>query len=141
DLVAKPSIMRPWSGVIVAKRKVTATTDAEEGKGNGQEGAETISGYFRRLFEENPNWLEERSNQALLDRWLKDHPGQTEVPDNIKNNLSNVKSTLRKTLRKKRGRPTKTSQPVVAIAVSAEVPSKSANRLETLEEQIDECLV
>src|SRR6476620_9101867 len=78
---SQPSIIRPWSGVIVAKRKVTATTDAEEGKGNGQEGAETISGYFRRLFEENPQWLEERSNQALLDRWLKDHPGETEVPE------------------------------------------------------------
>jgi two-component sensor histidine kinase len=129
-------------GVIVAKRKATETTDAGQGTDNGQAqvGAETISGYFRRLFEENPQWLEERSNQALLDRWLKDHPGQTEVPENIKNNLSNVKSTLRKTLRKKRGRPKKTSQPVVATAAPAEAPRKSARRLEALEEQIDDCL-
>src|SRR4051812_35710494 len=68
---SQPSIIRPWSGVIVAKRKVTETTDAGTGQDNGQAqaGAETISGYFRRLFKENPNWLEERSNQALLDRW------------------------------------------------------------------------
>jgi hypothetical protein len=37
-------------------------------KGTNQE---TVSGYFRKLFDENPAWLDSRSNQDLLDRWLK----------------------------------------------------------------------
>lgn len=125
----------------MAKRKVTGPTDTGAAKDNAQAGGETISGYFRKLFKENPQWVKERSNQALIDRWLKDHPGQTEVPKNLRQNLANVKSDLRKKLRKKPGRPRKESQPVVATAVSTEAPRKSARRLEALEEQIDECMV
>ena len=128
----------------MAKRKATETTNAEwatpaQDGGQDQAGSETVSGYFRRLFEQNPKWLAERSNQALLDRWLLDHPEEQEVPERIKQNLSNVKSVLRRKLREKSGRPKKESQPVVAT--TAEAPRKGARRLELLEEQIDECLV
>ena len=51
-----------------------------------------------------------------------------------------VDAALRKKLRKKRGRPKKTSQPVVATVALVEAPRKSARRLEALEEQIDECM-
>ena len=33
--------------------------------GEGQSGEETISGYFRRVFAENPKWLGTRSNDAV----------------------------------------------------------------------------
>jgi len=44
----------------MAKR--TQTTDTATGKENGQPGGETVSGYFRRVFGENPKWLKTRSN-------------------------------------------------------------------------------
>jgi hypothetical protein len=129
----------------MAKRKAKATTSAEgpapaQGDGQGQAGAETVSGYFRKLFEQNPKWLAERSNQALLDRWLRDHPGQQEVPEPVKQNLANVKSVLRKKLREKSGGAGRASQPAAA-ASPAEAPRQGVRRLESLEEQIDECLV
>src|SRR6266849_2253867 len=72
---------------------------------------ESISGYFRKIFEENPKLLKGRSNEELLKRWLADHPGQKEVPEKVKNNLANVKSVLRKKKRKKGGRPPQAEQP------------------------------
>ena len=67
------------------------------------EGAdESISGYFKRLLEERPDLLWERSNEELLNRWLADHPGETEVPLNVKQGLSNTKSSLRNGGKKKR---------------------------------------
>ena len=108
-------------------------------KRSQQSGGENISGYIRRVFKENPKWLETRSNDEILARWLKDHPGETEVPDRVKKNLSNVKSLLRNKLRKKPGKSKKESQPAEPIAAPL-LPRKSVRGLETLEEQLDECL-
>jgi hypothetical protein len=43
---------------------------------------ETTSGYFRRLFKENPKLLKGSDNSELFQRWLQDHPGHKEVPVN-----------------------------------------------------------
>ncbi len=118
--------------------KKTQTKPAQQG--NGQAGTETVAGYFRKLFEENPSWLKERSNQALLDRWLQDHPDQKAVPERVKQNLANLKSVLRKKLRKKPGRPKKETQPAETTAAPVEAPRKNVRRLESLEERIDACL-
>ena len=118
----------------MAKR--TQTTNPATGQDNGQAGGENISGYIRRVFKENPKWIETRSNDEVLARWLKDHPGETEVPDRVKKNLSNVKSDLRNKLRKKAGKPKKESQPAGPTAA----PRSAVRGLETLEEQLDECL-
>jgi hypothetical protein len=99
---------------------------------------DTISGYFRRLFEENPQWLNARSNQEVLDRWLKDNPAAKAITEQVRQNLSNIKSILRirKKLRKKESLP-------VEVAV---VPRKGGRRLEALEalealeERIDGCM-
>lgn len=105
---------------------------------------ENVSGYFREVFAENPKWLDTRSNDALFSRWLKDHPGEKEVPEKVRQNLSNVKSLLRKQSRKddkpkKAGRPKKDA-PVAQKAPAAEAPRKAMRNLDTLEEHIDECL-
>src|SRR5689334_25427988 len=55
----------------------------------------SVQGYFRAIFLKNPKLLRERSNEALYQRWLTDHPGQTVVPINVKQGLSNLKSVLR----------------------------------------------
>jgi len=124
-------------------KKMTETKVAEQtppAQPNSQAGTETVAGYFRKLFEENPSWLKERSNQALLDRWLQDHPGEKTVPERIKQNLSNVKSVLRKKLRKKPGRPKKEAQPTETTAAPVQVSRKNVRALEALEERIDACL-
>ncbi len=104
---------------------------------------ETVAGYFRKVFKENPKLLHGRSNQQVLDRWLADHPGEREVPKKVKDNLSNVKSILRKKARK-RGRPRKNAAAPVATATAAPPsakPKRSVAPLERLEERIDDCMV
>src|SRR5207302_80313 len=63
---------------------------------------ETTSGYFRRILKENPKLLKKGSNPELFERWLKGHPGQKEVPNNVKAILHNLKSVLRKKRRQRR---------------------------------------
>ena len=122
------------------KGKGTNGTPAPQadGRKSGQ-GGESISGYFRKIFEAHPKLLKGRSNEELLRRWLADHPGQTEVPQTVKNNLANVKSVLRKKLRKG-GRPKVEQTGAVAVAVEVSKPKIATRSLEALEEQIDECL-
>src|SRR5947209_2293748 len=101
--------------------------------------AENVSGYFRRVFNERPDLLSGSSNSQLYDRWLKDNPGQKEVPKRVKAILFNVKSVLRKHGRKRRG-ARHAGQPAQGAAVSAAMPRTYVQKLEALEEQIDECL-
>jgi hypothetical protein len=123
----------------MAKRKTigqaTPATAPEQG--------ESVSGYFRKVFEEYPKLLDSRSNAELLERWLRDHPGEKEVPERVRQNLANIKSVLRKNRRKKPGRK-KAARPADAPAPTtpavATVPRKGLKGLEALEEQIDECL-
>lgn len=100
---------------------------------------ENISGYFRKIFAENPRLLKSRSNDELLDRWLADHPGTTEVPVRVKQGLANVKSVLRSKRRKRKARKA-TEEAASAGTVVAKRPA-SKNGLIVLEEQIDECLI
>jgi len=82
--------------------------------------------------------LGERSNEKLLQRWLADHPGETEVPKSVKANLANLKSVLRSKKRRKVAGHKQESQPVGEAQV-ATVPT-GGSELEALEHQIDECL-
>lgn len=98
-------------------------------------GGESQSGYFRRIFQEHPEWLFEKSNSAVLDRYRADHniPASQDLAKNVRNNLANLKSVLRKKSRKgRRGRPPGSAK--VAAQVSG------GKRLDMLEEQIDDCL-
>ena len=122
----------------MAKRKQATGAGTEQG--NGQPGGETISGYFRQVFKDNPKWLAGRSNDEVLARWLKDHPGEKEVPKKVKQNLSNVKSVLRQAERKKSGAPKKESISAEPTAALTAAPRKGVRGLESLEEQIDECM-
>ncbi len=106
----------------------------------GDNGEETTSAYFRRILKENPKLLKKGTNKELFDRWLKDHPGNEEVPDNIKYILSNVKAVVRK---KRRQRRSETAQAALSNSGSSSSPNttKRVGRiLEQLEERIDDCL-
>lgn len=118
----------------------TKTQPAAAGANTG----ETTAGYFRQIFKENPKLLGERSNEKLLSRWLADHPGHTEVPDNVKANLSNLKSVLRSKKRKNVARRAQEAQPNGAAAQPAAPVARKplgSSKLDALEMQIDECLI
>jgi hypothetical protein len=98
---------------------------------------ESVSGYFRQIFQERPDLLNSGSNKALFERWLQDHPGEKSVPNRVKNILSNVKSIVRKKRRKKAGKKQVAEVTNIVAAPTATVPLA---KLEALEEQIDDCL-
>jgi len=114
----------------------TAQQTNDTPQANGTPG-ESVAGYFRKVFQENPKLLKATSNQEIYDRWLADHPDQTTVPDNVKASLSNLKSVLRSAqTRRKAARAEEAAAPVEAVPNS----TPEVNPLEMLEEAIDECL-
>jgi hypothetical protein len=119
------------------------------GSGNGaarrgrSRDAESVMGYFRPILLENPKLLRTRSNAKLLQRWLDDHPGEKEVPGRVKQGLSNIKSLLRKKRRRRKRRDAGAEGAEPAASANAapwETSHPSANELEGLEIQIDECM-
>jgi hypothetical protein len=106
--------------------------------GRNSEGELTVSGYFRKIFEENPRLLKSRSNAELLQKWLIDHPEDKEVPKRVRQCMMNVKSILRKRGRMRRRR--QEGDEVEGTTVAAAPIRRLSGRLEQLEEQIDDCL-
>ena len=100
---------------------------------------ETTSGYFRKLFKEDPKLLKKGTNPELFRRWLQDHPDDKEVPENVKNILSNIKTVLRNK-RKRRRTAEAPAQGAAVVAASPAATRPSGKGLERLEERIDECL-
>lgn len=107
---------------------------AKGGSRPRQKDGESKSGWFRRVFLENPAWLKGRSNAAVVSRWETEHPGQ-KFGSSEQNACNNVKSLLRKR-RRKRGRK------LAAAGTAAETPALKVSRanLEVLEERIDDCI-
>jgi hypothetical protein len=98
---------------------------------------ESVSGYFKQLFKDRPDLLNAGSNTALFERWLQDHPAEKNVPNRVKNILSNVKSIVRRKRRRKAGKKKATELPTLVAPQAKPVP---VVKLESLEEQIDDCL-
>jgi hypothetical protein len=100
---------------------------------------ESVMGYFRKIFDQNPKLLKIRSNEELFNRWLADHPGETAVPEKVKNGLANLKSLLRKA-RSKRGPKPKDKAAQAAAPSNGSTVHIPASKLEGLEQQIDDCI-
>ena len=116
---------------------------AKQAKPADEPQAESVAGYFRKVFQENPKLLKERSNDELYRRWLADHPGHKEVPAKVKTGLQNIKSVLRAKRSKKKAakQGPATAQPQAQTAISPTAPRQLPTKgLQQLEEQIDEVL-
>src|SRR5437016_2659741 len=105
----------------------------------------TVSGYFRKVFAERPEWLAETSNDVILARYREDHnlAPDAKLNPKIKQNLANVKSLLRHKDRDTAGGAEKSKARIAAVAAmhSPRSAVRGANSgLETLEEMIDDCL-
>jgi hypothetical protein len=111
-------------------------------KANAQAGEESVQGYFKRIFQENPKWLKGRSNAAVLQRWLDDHPGHKEVPGPVKASLQNTKGIMRSRRRKRKARKAAEGQAAgdAALQKPSAITSRGRHQLEGLEERIDDCL-
>ncbi len=122
--------------------KSRATDSTPETDAAGPEKGPSVMNYFRQLFQENPRWLRERSNDKVIERWLQDHPDQAEMPKNVRNTLANVKSSMRKRGRKLKRAADGAAPPAVPAAPDgAGTRARGQDRgLEALELQIDECL-
>src|SRR5688572_11781091 len=101
---------------------------------------ESMAGYFKRIFAEDRKLLKERSNEKLLQRWLADHPDQTEVPQSVKASLANTKSVLRSKGRKKAANRKEEGNGQKIQVQKAGRPRTAVSGLEQLELQIDDCL-
>jgi hypothetical protein len=123
----------------MAKTKSTKGEDPAPGVDG-----ETTSGYFRRIIKEDPRLLKKGSNAELLGRWLKDHPGEKEVPKNVQAILHNLKSVLRKRRRQRQAAKAQAAPDAVAGSPPASpapaVPRQAGKGLAQLEDQIDDCL-
>lgn len=101
---------------------------------------ESASAYFRTIFKEDPKLLRSGSNQGIVERWLRDHPGDKKMPQKAKYAMYNMKSLIRKKRKTRKslveGDPSKST--VLAFRVSAS--KKGLNALVQLEESIDGCL-
>src|SRR3954462_15285800 len=60
-----------------------------------KEKAPSFASVIRGYYEENPDWLRGPSNQALMDRYLEDHPGE-EWTKKHQQGAANEKTKLRK---------------------------------------------
>jgi len=99
---------------------------------------ESIQGYFRAIYQENPKLLGERSNDVLYERWLKDHPADKTVPDRVKQSLSNLKSVLR-AKSKRRGRKRQEALDA-AVPGAVRAPARKVTGLDRLEALVDDAL-
>jgi hypothetical protein len=102
-------------------------------KGRGKHGGKSpsVMGYFRKIFREQPQLLGTRSNQEVIQQWLRDNPEHQAMPASVRNTLSNLKSMLRKKLRGPKPQ---------AEGLDAGSGRRASSQLETLELHIDDAL-
>lgn len=95
---------------------------------------ESISGFFRQVFQENPEWLGVKSNDAVLAKYREAHgmAADADVGQKVKQNLANLKSLLRKQERE-------AGQPVKVVKAKKPALGDMIASLEALEEAIEEC--
>jgi hypothetical protein len=97
-------------------------------------------GYFRQFYDADPTLLESKSNEDLIDQWKRDHMNYTDLDlKKARQNLANLKSSLRRKAREGARRSAPGSR--MSAARKTNSYSGTRNNLETLEEQIDNCLL
>jgi hypothetical protein len=107
-----------------------------------KEKAPSFASVIRSYYEENPEWLDTASNQDLIERYLKDHPGE-EWSKRHQQGAANEKTKLRKKAGKVRRRRRKRSggESENAANESRVIRVRTPmGVLEQLELLIDDCL-
>jgi hypothetical protein len=108
---------------------------------NRKRHGESMSAYFRKVFTDRPEWLQQKSNDVVLARYRTDHGMSPDKPvdKSVKGTMANMKSVMRKEMG-----VTGNGSQRKAKAAGSNWPLSTAPvkpTLESLEELIDECLV
>ncbi len=126
-----------------AKTAASSKSSNDSKPTSGGSNVENVQGYFRGVFKENRKLIWERSNDALFEHWLRDHPGEKEVPERVKQGLSNLKTILRKKLARRSRRKKEEAAAAVANGTPTAVVALAGPALRglgQLEAQIDDAL-
>jgi hypothetical protein len=95
-----------------------------------------MTSYFRTLFEQNPSWVTEPSNDLVVARYRADNNlgADAEISKSVRQTIANVKSRLKKgpKVKGRRGRPPK--------ALAAVGSRTGRGGLDQLEEMIDDTM-
>lgn len=97
----------------------------------------SIGGFFRNLFNQKPELLQQKKNDEILSYYRREN-GMAEgapVEKRILSNLANIKSVMRKKGRKKGRRA------AVAAGTPMEKPTRAPRNLEVLEIMIDDAMM
>src|SRR5260370_333726 len=100
---------------------------------------ESVSGYFRQLFQNTPELLDHGKNDVIIAQWQKDHPGE-KVTDKIKGNLANTKSIMRAKFGKVKRRRKHRKAGIDGVTPAPHKVRTTIAALEKMEALIDECL-
>ncbi len=97
--------------------------------------------YFQQYFAENPAKLDQTRNDEILADYREAHglAADAEIEKTVMNNLANVKSIMRKKLREAGQAPDGDAADGGPKAAPQRA-TRQGNRLEALEEMIDDCL-
>src|SRR5687767_8884587 len=106
---------------------------------------ESLFAYFQRIFEENPEWLDAKTNEAAYNRYRADHnlPEGAPLQKKVLNAVANKKSLMKKARDEANGAPKKRRRRrrgKQAAGVTATAPRVSS-AMRALEEQLDDCLM
>jgi len=102
--------------------------------------AGSMSSYFRKIFQDNPELLYAKSNDEVLQKFTE-MTGEP-ITERHRANLNNLKSVLRREQRKKEGKQAPAGRAARSGNGAVAAPSgRGVSRLEQLEEAIDECLL
>ncbi len=103
---------------------------------------ESMMGYFRRFFDEDPSLVKKKSNQQLIERWMQDHPGYTDHDlRRARQSLANTKSMLKRRKRGRRKKAEASSEATTNVNSMVHHTPRSRRSLEDLEVNIDNCLM
>ena len=95
----------------------------------------SLLGIFKDYFNERPDWLQTRSNDAVVERFAADHP-DIPVDKRVKQAMFNAKNFMKKGQPGRRGRRAKVA--IINAAIASNSPKMDA--LQILETHVDECL-
>jgi hypothetical protein len=106
-----------------------------------KEKAQSFASIIRGYFEENPEWLDGPSNEALIARFEKDHPGEKWTKKH-QQGAANEKTKLRKKMGKVRRRRKGGRRAAAPAASESQVMRVRTPMgvLEQVEALIDECV-
>lgn len=96
----------------------------------------SLLGIFKEYFRANPDWQQRRTNEAIMEKFSKEHPA-IEVTPRVKQAMFNAKNQM------KRGGGGTSSKAAKVSEMRAEVAKpnrKPAGALQLLEDHVDDCL-